>query len=314
VNALDAQPATSSPSGPTGWSPLEGGPRGWRLQLRASLSGAARAAIARVVYGERFEELEPIADGRRSLVRRLEAGGVRYVVKRYDHPRGFLLRTFLRRSRAEREARGLCLLEEALPDTPTRAVAWAERRRGGLCRHGVVVTTELTDSHDLRPVKHWPAAERSRVAAAVVDALPPRVAAIHDHGVFVRTLRGKNVLLQPATGRLALIDLPYAERVGRLRPSQRRYDLACLSLELRRFLTEPQWGAFLRRYRACARRLGPGEAERLTAAALAPLAARIDHRTGVSYAVRRLKKRAKRTGLGQWIMGHDYGQDERGAR
>ena len=69
------------------------------------------------------------------------------------------------------------------------------------------------------------------------------------------------MLLQPATGRIALIDLPYARALPRFGARHRVRDLAILSLELRRFLSAAEWEDFLARYRAAARELGARDAD-----------------------------------------------------
>jgi hypothetical protein len=124
--------------------------------------------------------------------------------------------------------------------------------------------------------------------------------------VFAATLRGKNVLLQPGTGRVVLIDLPYARTVVQLRPRHRIRDLAVLSIELRRFLSAQEWETFLERYRAIARELGATDAEHVNAERVARIAARVGNRTAWSAASHRAKRRFRHSRIGEWVTGRRY--------
>jgi hypothetical protein len=110
-----------------------------------------------------------------------------------------------------------------LPDHAMRALAWRGERRFGFVARSWLVTAELERSFDLRRIKWLEGAERAAAIRPVLVQLPRLVARLHAQRVFAATLRGKNVLLQPATGRIALIDLPYA-RTG---PALRRAAPLC---------------------------------------------------------------------------------------
>lgn len=268
---------------------------------------ALRAGIVAAITPDRTDALPLIAETRRSRVVRLEVEGQPLVVKRYVEPGVFLLRTFLRASRARREAAALQLVARAVPGNPVRPVAWAERRGLGFVPSSWLVTTELTDSLSLRRLKHLEGAVREVVRGAVLEALPLRVAELHRGGVFARNLHAKNVLVQPASGGLGFIDLPRASAVRHVSESQRVYDLACLTKELRRSLTVDDLRRFFTHYaRAAALDLS---AERLQEA-VARRADLLDNRTPLAGAAHGLRKRLKRTWLGQLVIGHRYdGQD-----
>lgn len=272
----------------------------------ASLGGGIAAAIA----PDTTDALPLIAETRRSRVVRLEVGGQRLVLKRYVEPGVFLLRTFLRASRARREAAALELVARAVPGNPVRPVAWAERRRLGFVRHSWLVTTELTDSISLRRLKHLAGAEREAVRATVLDVLPRHVADLHRGGVFAQNLHAKNVLVQPATGGLGFIDLPRARAVRAVSRGQRVYDLACLTKELRRSLPPDDLRRFFTRYvEAAGLDLPPAELQE----AVARRADLLDNRTPLAGALHGLRKWLKRTWLGQLVIGHRYDAPDGGS-
>src|SRR4030095_12170198 len=169
-----------------------------------------------------------------------------------------------------------------------------------------LVTAEFEQSFDLRRIKTLRPPERGAALSAVLDQLPRVVARLHARGIFAVTLRGKNVLLQPGTGRIALIDLPYARAVSKLGARHRVRDLAILSLELRKFLDEPEWNQFLARYRAAASELGAADADRTSAERISRGAARAGHQTPFSAAAKRAKRRFRHSRIGEWVTGHRY--------
>jgi len=278
---------------------------GARIWLRAPLGGADADALARCARdGAVWQALPKLGEARRSSVARLRLSAGPVVVKRYSDPAAFRLRTFARRSRAEREARALDLVGEVLPDHAVRVLAWAEERRFGCVARSWLVTEEFEHSFDLRRIKLLRSPERGVAVRAVREQLPRLVARLHAGGIFAVTLRGKNVLLEPATGRIALIDLPYARAVARLRARHRVRDLALLSLELRKFLDGEEWSEFLARYRDAANELGAGNADRIDAARVASAAARAGHQTLLSSAAKRAKRRFRHSRIGEWMTGH----------
>ncbi len=267
-----------------------------------------RERIAATVAPDATDSLPLVAESRRSRVVRLEVEGQRLVLKRYAEPGVFLLRTFLRASRARREAAALELISQAVPGNPVRPVAWAERRRLGLVRHNWLVTTELTESVSLRCLKRLDGAERDAVRSAVLEVLPVQVAALHRAGVFARNLHAKNVLVQPATGQLGFIDLPRARAVGAVSRRQRVYDLACLTKGLRRSLSAEDLRGFFTRYVAAAGLdLAPADLQE----AVARRADVLDNRTPLTGALHGLRKWLRRTWLGQLVIGYRYGAPAR---
>jgi hypothetical protein len=277
------------------------------IRLREPLAGADTALLERCVNDSAaWQALPKLGEARRSSVARMQLSAGPTVVKRYSEPAGFRLLTFARRSRAEREARALDLAAAAVPDGVIRVLGWGEERRLGCVEWSLLVTAELERSFDLRRIKTLAGRERSDAVRAVQDRLPQLVARLHAGRVFAATLRGKNVLLQPATGRIALIDLPYARAVSRFGTRHRERDLAILSLELSRFLSGAEWQDFLARYRAAARELGARDTEIVNAERIARVAARVGHRTKASSARKRLRSRFRRTRIGEWMTGHRY--------
>ena len=188
------------------------------IRAREPLCGADADALARCARDEAaWRALPKLGEARRSSVARLRLSAGPVVVKRYRDPGAFRLLTFARRSRAEREARALDLVGAALPENAVRALAWGEERRFGFVARSWLVTAELEQSFDLRRIKTLRPPERGAAVRAVPGQLPRLVARLHARGIFAVTLRGKNVLLQPDTGRIALIDLPYARAVAQAR-------------------------------------------------------------------------------------------------
>jgi len=262
-------------------------------------------ALEPLVREDRVLDLPRVAQSRNSFVGRLEAGGQRFMVKRYVERRVLLLQTFARPSRAQREARALTALADLI-DNPVRPAAFAEQRALGMVPRSYIVTNEFVDSVDLRRVRRSPdPQERDSLRAVVLECLPNRVADIHRVGFYARTLNAKNVLFQRETGTFAFIDLPR----GRLHPafdaSHRLYDLACLYRELRHALTREEWRAFLARYQQAFD--GPNEAEVDRALRTTErLVLQMAHLTPNRRRYRQLKKRFKRTPVGEFLTGHRY--------
>ena len=277
------------------------------IQLREPLAGADAALLERCASDSAaWRALPKLGEAPRSSVARLQLSAGPAVVKRYNEPAGFRLRTFARKSRAEREARALDLVAAAVPDGAVRVLGWGEERHLGCVEWSLLVTAELEHSFDLRRVKKLAGRERSDAVRAVQDQLPRLVARLHARRVFAATLRGKNVLLQPATGRIALIDLPYARAVTLFRPRHRVRDLAILSLELCRFLSAAEWQDFLARYRAAAREHGAQDVEVVSTQRVARVAARVGHRTPSSSARKQIRRRFRHSRIGDWLTGHRH--------
>lgn len=122
----------------------------------------------------------------------------------------------------------------------------------GFAPRSWLVTTELTDSVNLRRIESLEPGVQAAVRSIVLDVLPGRVAELHAAGLFARNLHAKNVLVQPATGVVGLIDLPHAGAVGQLSRGQRVHDLACLVKGVRRGLAADDVHALVSRYAAAA--------------------------------------------------------------
>ncbi|MCA8920411.1 MAG: hypothetical protein KDD82_01305 [Planctomycetes bacterium] len=271
----------------------------------SGVSAELDLALSRVTAAPGWDALPPLAEGRRASVSLLTCGETTLAVKRYTDRRGFLLRTFLRSSRAQREAKAMLLVAEAWPENPVRVVGWAARRVLGFVPQCWIATTYFGGSFDLRRLRTMEPAERAATFALLVQRLPGVLARVHAHGVFARSLRGKNVLLNPSTEQVALIDLPYAVRCARVSVRQRAYDLASLWTELRHTIDEATWAAFLERYLGQAG-LAPEEAAELTPAALALVSARLQHKTPLASWSSRGKRWFRHTRLGQLITGFRY--------
>ncbi|MEZ6185923.1 MAG: lipopolysaccharide kinase InaA family protein [Planctomycetota bacterium] len=266
----------------------------------ATLTGATTAAG--------WDALEPLARGRRTAVSLVQVDGRPCVIKRYTDRRAFLLRTFLRKSRAARETRALQSVAAAWPENPVRALAWGERRVLGFVPECWIVTTEFRDAFDLRQLKHLDPEALAATQAALLAALPAALAQLHRGGLFARTLRGKNILFQPGSGRVALIDLPYARGGARVGLKERAFDLASLWTELRRSYDAPAWRAFLDAYLAAAAPdLEDPAAARaaLDPEALQQISLRLRHRTPLTSWIGRWKRWFRHTRLGEALTGFD---------
>lgn len=251
-----------------------------------------RAGLHALLSPDRTGDLPVLAETGRSRVARLELEGRRLVIKRYTEPGLRLLRTFLRASRAQREAGALDLVARALPENAVRPLAWAEERRRGLVPRSWIVTTELESAVNLRRADELAPRERQ----VLFEALPQRIAALHRAGLVAGHLHAKNVLIQRGTGALAFIDLPLARRVGEVTLAQRTQDLASLVKGLRRSLTADEVRRLCDAYaRAAGADLEPAPFfERVAARADV-----LDNRTPVAGAVHGLHVRLRRSWLGR---------------
>lgn len=279
------------------WSTLSTIAAGHEVVLSVAPGAAAlRDGLLRVLVPDRTDALPLLAETARSRVARLEVDGRRLVIKRYTEPGLYLLRTFLRASRAQREAGALVLVGRALPDNAVEPLAWAEERRGGFVPRSWLVTTELVSAMNLRRVDQLAARERS----VLFDVVPQRLAALHRAGIVAGNLHAKNVLVQPDTGAVAFIDLPLAHHVGAVSLAQRTRDLACLAKGLRRSLAADDLLRLCAAYTAAAGLdLDPARLlERVAAWADV-----LDNRTPVAGAVHGLHLRLGRSWLGRLAGG-----------
>jgi hypothetical protein len=120
-------------------------------------------------------------------------------------------------------------------------------------------------------------------------------------------LHAKNVLVDPAAGAVGFIDLPAAAVTPGISLRERTHDLACLWKELRASLDAADMRRFLADYAAA---LGQGDDPDDLARRVVARADTLDNRTPLAGMVHGLRKRLKRTRLGQMFTGHRY--DERG--
>jgi hypothetical protein len=268
---------------------------------------ALRAALEDLLVKDTVADLPRMATTRRSVVGRLEVDGLRLVVKRYHEPGLFLLRAFFRASRARREVAALEVVSAVVPN-PVRPVAWAERRVAGFRPRSLVVTTEMLGASSLRALRHLAGPEREAVRALVLEQLPAKVAALHAARIVAWNLHAKNVLVDPAARAIGFIDLPAAAVHPRIGPRERVHDLACLWKELRHSLDAADMQRFLADY---ARALGGPDDPADLAVRVAARADTLDNRTPLAGVVHGLRKRLKRTRLGELLTGHRY-DDERG--
>ena len=281
-----------------------------RVHLDACwLSDGERAALRAVIEADAVGQLPCLSAGRGSRVGVLDHEGRRFVLKRYEEAPLVLWRTLLRRCRAEREAAALRLVEEATGN-PVRVAGWAQDRWLGLTPSCTLITTQLEDSFDLRRLKHLPEGERRARVKELLDVLPARVAELHRAGVWVVTLRGKNVLYRPATREVGLIDLPYARCPVRLTVGHRLYDLGSLFAELERSFSAAELAEFLGRYRAGSPGLSADEVGRLGPAQVKDMTRTLSHQTSSSRLIRELKRGARRSRVGQWLTADRYEQSK----
>lgn len=212
---------------------------GIRVSIAPDQAPSLRQDLKR--WLESGEELKTITVTRRSRVSRARSSaGLPVVVKEY-RDEGFLgFRTLFQTSRVLRETRSL---QAAARDAenPIRVLGWATRRRG-VSLHSVIVTAELEDSISLRQVEELTDEQRQTLIRGVAAL----VVRLHRAKIYAITLFGKNILYQPATETVAVIDLPRA-RVGRvLSLRQRLDDLAALGCDSRRGLSDEDWRSLLR--------------------------------------------------------------------
>lgn len=277
-----------------------------RFRIRRGLDRSEVLALqAGLRSEEQWDRLPKLSVTHRSSVARLGLASGPVAIKRYDEPRIYVLRTFARQSRAERETRAMDLIAAALSDAPVRVLAWAEVRRFGFVTRSYLVTNELEGALDLRAVKGLSGQSRAEATDLVMRRLPAIVAALHDAGIHLRALRGKNILMRPSDRALALIDQPLAHAPRRFGLRHRLRDLATLSLELRRFLDGAEWSRFLEAYLDHSLDLDAAQSARIDADQIEDIARRLGHDTPLRAAFHTAKRRLSRTRLAASLSGRN---------
>lgn len=288
------------------WLPIEQRPGGLRMQLARETPAPLRQLIETALVADDLSAFEELfnARGSRVVVARRD-GEDAIAIKRYAYVRAAHLRTFARVCRARREAGALALVSARVAN-PVRPLAWGCVRRWGCTARGYVVTTYFEDSFDLRRLRRLPEEEWPPVIEGLLEELPGLVARLHEAGVFVKTLRGKNLLYRPRDGRVALIDLPRTKALGTVGVKQRLFDLGMLFVELRYTFSPAQLQRFVEAYLEACPSLSPAERARVTVDSASEVAERIGHRTWLSSRVKRVKKWARRTRVGQATTGRRF--------
>lgn len=286
------------------WLPVVAHGGSLRTQFARDTTPALRERLEQVIRSDDLSGFEVLVDARGSCVAVGELEGRVVAIKRYTHARVFFLRTFGRASRAQREAEALAWIHAA--GNPVRPLAWASVRRGGCVSRCYVVTTYFAGSFDLRRLRHGSPEEARPLIEDLQGILPARIARLHDAGIWIRTLRGKNVLYRPTDRRVALIDVPRARWLGALEPRHRLVDLATLFVELRHTFSHADLQRFLDAYLREARSLSAAGALEITEERVLRLADRIGHRTRFSSWIKHTRKRARHTRIGQWVTGRRY--------
>lgn len=151
---------------------------------------------------------EQITRDKVSEVLRIEIGGQGYYIKRYLG-RGVQLRRLLGRARAASEWTNLMRFARWNIPAPV-VVAHGQERRFGLFMRGALITEELPDTIDMARLarqdsallrdRHWFKALSAKVAAIVRT--------LHRHRFTHNDLHWRNLLFQPSTGTVFLIDCP----------------------------------------------------------------------------------------------------------
>ncbi|MEW6324843.1 MAG: lipopolysaccharide kinase InaA family protein [Nitrospirota bacterium] len=153
-------------------------------------------------------------------------------LKRYAGFRGSW-RHYVKVRRLRREVAALQWLRAAGLPVPD-LLAWGVRRRWGVVTASFFVTAGLEDAGALspRPAAYSPCEDED--AAPWLTALARTAGQMHRAGFFHGNLYGRNVLFEPQTGRLFLIDFPDCRITPPLlvRPRLAARDLSCLLHDL----------------------------------------------------------------------------------
>jgi len=288
----------------TPWLPVVRDRGGLRMQFARDTSSALRERLEQIFRSDDLSGFDVLVDARGSCVAVAEVAGEVIAIKRYTHSRALFLRTFARASRARREAAALASIHAA--GNPVRPLAWASVRRAGCVSRCYVVTTYFSDSVDLRCLRHGSPDEARALIEELQECLPARIAQLHDAGIHVGTLRGKNVLYRRSDHGLALIDVPRAKRKSVLSLRERLVDLGTLFVELRYTFDDSDVQRFLDAYLGAAQTLSARHRSEITVAKVCQVADRIGHRTRFTSWIKHTRQRARHTRLGQWVTGRRY--------
>jgi len=275
------------------WSRLHG------VRVVADPVWRNRLAAAGIDGFPDLDRFVPFSVGRenRSVVHVPEPGnGPGFFLKRYRYRGWRILRTFLYRAKASREAENLRRLE-ALGIPAVRPAAWGARRRFGFLADSFLVTESRPGATNARALvtdylTGRPAPVPRDTFRAVLNRVVDDLATLHAQGIFLFTAFEKNLLVwrTDTAAEYAWVDLPFGGRFppGRLPVWLRVRDLACLNKGLDAVLTRADRLRLLRRYAGP----GTGRAERRDLAARVLRATRVlRDQTPVSRLVRALKGR-----------------------
>ncbi len=205
-----------------------------------------------------LDRFVPPAGGRedRSVTRVPETDAPGFFLKRYRYGGWRILRTFLYRAKAGREAENLRRLHAAgVP--AVRPAAWGVRRRLGFLPDSFLLTEAIPDTVNARTLVTGYLAGRSAPVPpaafrAVLDRIVDGLATLHAQGIYLHTAFEKNLLvwMRGEAAAYAWVDLPFGGDVGpgRLPARRRERDLACLNKGLDLLLTRSDRLRLLRRY------------------------------------------------------------------
>jgi hypothetical protein len=217
------------------------------------LAGVARPRDAIERWGA---EIPP--SSRRSAVKELRLPEGRYFLKIYAYAGLWRLRTVFIQARARREYRNLRALAALGFDVP-EAVAYGQERCLGFLGESFLITRAIENATDLRTLMDRPGGSGvpmpgPRERSALIEGFARSLRRAHGEGVFLHTLRAKNLLLSNDAGRwrLHVIDVPFAgiwrwrlfPRAGRVR------DLALLMKGARALLSRTERMRFAKVYGA----------------------------------------------------------------
>ena len=196
--------------------------------------------------------VQVIQTDRSSLIERIAIAGEDLVRKSFRPRPMSRLRTFLCRSRGEREFTNLRRLMAAAVPT-VRPVGWDEERRLGCVVRTDLVTAYVADATDLRamlrglPRGRSDTALRRRALAAGYGRL---IRQLHEAGFVSTSVQPRNVLVRGNGVEMCLCDQPWLIGLGRSAVGSRSgdidlYDIAFSSARCQEFSAVERWRTVL---------------------------------------------------------------------